>query len=154
MVAWNAMLAAYVHNCLIDEACNLFDKMPERNAVSYTTMISGFVSVGKLDEAKNLLDAMPYKNVGAQTAMISGYVQHNTIDEGRKIFDQMSSRDIGFTQNGNLDESHSCRNLVLPDKGLTFSMSLDSEALGRMSKNFIILVLSSFNMIEVGLEKL
>ena len=45
------MIVGYAHNCLVDEAVKLFDEIPERNLVSWTSMILGYAQNGCVDEA-------------------------------------------------------------------------------------------------------
>ncbi|KAF6154356.1 hypothetical protein GIB67_026812 [Kingdonia uniflora] len=47
VVAWNSMLAMYLRLGCVDEAQRIFDFMPERNGVSWTTMIAGCMHSGK-----------------------------------------------------------------------------------------------------------
>uniref|UniRef100_A0A7N0U7L8 DYW domain-containing protein n=1 Tax=Kalanchoe fedtschenkoi TaxID=63787 RepID=A0A7N0U7L8_KALFE len=47
----NIFLSMYVKFGLLDEAMKLFDKMPERNVVSWTTMIAAFSNVGMSGDA-------------------------------------------------------------------------------------------------------
>ena len=54
----------------------LFEKMPERNLVSWTAMITGYAQDGRVDEALKLFKKMPLRNVESCNAMIAGYV-HN-----------------------------------------------------------------------------
>jgi pentatricopeptide repeat protein len=107
------MISAYVQRCEIDEASRLFEEMPERDSVSWTTMINGYVRIGKLDEARELLNEMPYRNIGAQTAMISGYIQCNKVDEARRFFDEIGTWDVvcwnamiaGYAHHGRINEA-------------------------------------------------
>ena len=41
----------YAQNGRVDEAYKLFEKMPERNLVSWTAMITGYAQDGRVDEA-------------------------------------------------------------------------------------------------------
>ena len=45
------MIVGYAQNCLVDEAAKLFDEMPERNLVYWTSMISGYAENGCVDES-------------------------------------------------------------------------------------------------------
>ncbi|EXB55400.1 hypothetical protein L484_016768 [Morus notabilis] len=51
VVCWTSLLSGYCLNGLVDEACLVFDEMPERNDVSYSAMVSGYVSNGCFYEA-------------------------------------------------------------------------------------------------------
>ncbi|KAM0049168.1 putative tetratricopeptide-like helical domain superfamily, DYW domain-containing protein [Helianthus debilis subsp. tardiflorus] len=51
----NTLINMYVKFNLLDEARKLFDEMPERNVVSWTTMIAAFSNAGMKDEALKFL---------------------------------------------------------------------------------------------------
>ncbi|CAI0472965.1 unnamed protein product [Linum tenue] len=74
-----------VHNCFInaslqsgelDKARKVFDEMPERNEVSWTSLISGFMKSGRVDESLWYFRRNPFQNVVSWTAVISGFVQN------------------------------------------------------------------------------
>ncbi|CAI0382056.1 unnamed protein product [Linum tenue] len=75
------------------EAREAFDKMPERNVVSWTAMLRGYVQEGRLKEAREIFDEMPERNVVAWTTMINGYVIHDKVDLARKLFEVMPEKD-------------------------------------------------------------
>ncbi|PON99245.1 Tetratricopeptide-like helical domain containing protein [Trema orientale] len=54
----NALVAMYGRFGLMDVARHLFDKMPERDAVSWNAMISGYASRGMWKEAFELFESM------------------------------------------------------------------------------------------------
>ncbi|CAM8941885.1 unnamed protein product [Rhodiola kirilowii] len=54
----NILLNMYVKFSLLDDARKLFDKMPDRNVVSWTTMIAGFANAGMSDDALEFLVLM------------------------------------------------------------------------------------------------
>ncbi|CAN1184667.1 Pentatricopeptide repeat-containing protein At2g13600 [Linum perenne] len=84
-----------VHNCLInanvqwgnlDEARTLFDEMPERNEVSWTTLISGLMKFGRVKESLWYFRRNPFQGVVSRTAVISGFVQNGLMSEALSMF--------------------------------------------------------------------
>ncbi|KAM2079790.1 hypothetical protein ACFX1R_027263 [Malus domestica] len=71
------------------EARKLFDEMPKRDELSWTTMITGYVRNEDLDAARELLDGMDEKLEVACNAMISGYVRHDSFQEALLLFRKM-----------------------------------------------------------------
>ena len=53
------MISGYAQNGHVDEAYKLFEKILERNLVSWTTMITGYTHDGHVDEALKLFKKMP-----------------------------------------------------------------------------------------------
>ncbi|KAF6149480.1 hypothetical protein GIB67_011381 [Kingdonia uniflora] len=58
VVTWNSILAMYLRLGCVDEAQGIFDFMPERNGVSWTTMIVGCMHSGKSRQALALYHQM------------------------------------------------------------------------------------------------
>lgn len=75
-------------------ARKVFDRMTERNVVSWTAMVAGYVAVGDVVEAKKLFDAMPQRNVASWNAMIQGFVKVGNLSCARGIFDSMPEKNI------------------------------------------------------------
>lgn len=90
----NALLDMYSKCGNLELARKLFDQMPEKNVICWTSMVSGYANSGMLDEARELFDRSPIKDVILWTAMINGYVQFNRFDEAVSIFRQMQLKRI------------------------------------------------------------
>eukprot|EP01018_Ginkgo_biloba_P019333 Gb_33834 [translate_table: standard] len=109
----NALVDMYVKCRSILNACQMFDKMAERDAVSWTAMIAGYVQNGNFDEALKLFQKMPERDVVSCNAMIAGYAQNGQVTEALKLFQKMSKRNVvswnsmiaGYIQNGNTAEA-------------------------------------------------
>jgi len=109
----SALVNMYVKCGNLDKARQVFDKMPERNVVSWTTMVAGYAQNGQIEEASKLFQKMPERNVASWNAMIAGYAQRGRVDEARKLFGEMPKRDVvswtsmiaGCAQNGNVDKA-------------------------------------------------
>lgn len=86
----NALLDMYCKCGCVDEARRIFDAMPRKNVICWTSMVSGYVNCGHLDEARVLFDRSPVvKDIVLWTAMINGYVQFNRVDEAMFLFREM-----------------------------------------------------------------
>eukprot|EP01018_Ginkgo_biloba_P031739 Gb_11664 [translate_table: standard] len=109
----SALVDMYVKCEDIENARQVFDKMPERNVVSWTAMIAGYAQNGYVDEAMQLFQRMPLRNVVSWNAMIAGYAQSGNVDEALKLFEKMPERDVvswtamisAYASNGNVDEA-------------------------------------------------
>ncbi|XP_057873781.2 pentatricopeptide repeat-containing protein At4g02750 isoform X2 [Cryptomeria japonica] len=85
----SALLDMYAKCRCIKDAHQVFDKMPERNIVSWNVMVDGHGKYGSISEARYLFDNMVERSVASWTAMISGYAQRGDAEEALKLFCQM-----------------------------------------------------------------
>lgn len=58
-----ALLDMYAKFGIIEKACDVFDKMPKQNIVSWNAMITGYLHNGYIDEALKLFREIPQRNV-------------------------------------------------------------------------------------------
>jgi len=73
----------------IEEGCQVFDGMPERDVVAWTAMVAGYVKCGRVDNARHVFDKMPERNIVSWNAMVAGYAQSSRGSEAIEIFRQM-----------------------------------------------------------------
>ncbi|XXG80379.1 hypothetical protein AAC387_Pa09g1266 [Persea americana] len=85
----NNLIHMYVNCQRLDDARRVFEKMPARDVVSWTTLISGYSRWGLVDEAYEVFERMPERNSVSWNAMIAAYVQSNRFQEAFKLFDRM-----------------------------------------------------------------
>ncbi|XP_038880251.1 pentatricopeptide repeat-containing protein At1g31430 [Benincasa hispida] len=90
----NALLDMYAKCGCLNIARNIFDEMPVKNVICWTSMISGYINCGDLREARDLFDRSPVKDVVLWTAMINGYVQFHHFDEAVALFREMQIRRV------------------------------------------------------------
>ncbi|CAE6072899.1 unnamed protein product [Arabidopsis arenosa] len=97
----------YVPNALIDcysrcgglgvrDAMKLFEKMSERDTVSWNSMLGG--KAGDMEMARVMFDKMPLlaKNVVTWTIIIAGYAEKGLLKEADKLVDQMVASGLRF----------------------------------------------------------
>lgn len=58
VVMWNAMVAGYVKIGGLENARDLFEKMPQRNVISWTALIAGYAQNNRPDDAINVFRRM------------------------------------------------------------------------------------------------
>lgn len=93
-ITGNSLVDMYAKCGCLSEARQIFDEMPTKNVICWTSMVSGYVNCGKLDEARELFDRVPIRDVVLWTAMINGYVQYNRFDEAMALFHEMQVRRV------------------------------------------------------------
>ncbi|XP_059069451.1 pentatricopeptide repeat-containing protein At4g21065-like [Cryptomeria japonica] len=89
VVVATALVDMYAKCGSIDKARELFDKIPQRNVVSWNAMIAGYARCGSVDKARELFDRMPQRNVISWNAMIAGYAQKGSLEKASETFKQM-----------------------------------------------------------------
>ncbi|MFQ6636132.1 hypothetical protein Gotur_012941 [Gossypium turneri] len=116
LYAMNKKLSDMVRTGKIHEARSMFDKMGERNTVTWNSMISGHVKRREMTQARKLFDEMPDRDIVSWNLMISGYASYlgyKFLEEGKKLFEQMPRRDVvswntmisGYAKSGRMDEA-------------------------------------------------
>jgi pentatricopeptide repeat protein len=90
----NALLDMYAKCGCLSIARQIFDEMPKKNVICWTSMVSGYVNCGQLDEARELFERSPVRDIILWTAMINGYVQFNRFDEAVALFREMQIRSV------------------------------------------------------------
>ncbi|XP_059077386.1 pentatricopeptide repeat-containing protein At3g09040, mitochondrial-like [Cryptomeria japonica] len=89
VVVVNSLLDMYAKCGHIHKARHLFDKIPQKNVVSWTAMITGYAQNGFLDEASRLFREIPQRNVVSWNAMIAGYSQNDFVEKALLTFKEM-----------------------------------------------------------------
>ncbi|KAI9115142.1 hypothetical protein K1719_014155 [Acacia pycnantha] len=75
------LMHAYCLCSGLEEARTLFDRMPERNLVSWNVILNGYSKAGLVDTAKELFEKIPSKDVISWGTMIDGYVRTECLHE-------------------------------------------------------------------------
>lgn len=88
------MLGGYAKAGRVDRARELFDGMPVKNVVTWTSMVSGYFRAGHVREARELFDVMPDRNDYSWTTVVQGYTSNGMLREAREMFDRMPHRNV------------------------------------------------------------
>ncbi|KAL9142091.1 hypothetical protein ABFS82_14G146300 [Erythranthe guttata] len=114
LVSWNSMISGYVKlENGFEYAWDLFDKMPERDLVSWNLMLDCCAKNGNMNLAQNLFDKMSKRDVVSWASMVDGYAKVGNVDAARYFFDAMPQRDViscnammaGYVNNGCYNEA-------------------------------------------------
>ncbi|XP_042480550.1 pentatricopeptide repeat-containing protein At5g48910-like [Macadamia integrifolia] len=73
----NSMIHMYGRCGKIVSAQRVFERMSERNVVTWNSMIDGFVKSGDFGSAYRLFDEMPQRNLISWNTMIAGYARQS-----------------------------------------------------------------------------
>ncbi|KAH0854556.1 hypothetical protein HID58_063722 [Brassica napus] len=72
-----------------EDAKRLFDKMEERDNVTWTTMLDGYAILEDYEAAREVLNSMPKKDIVAWNALISAYEQNGKPNEALLVFHEL-----------------------------------------------------------------
>ena len=68
----NRLLHLYAKSGRLEDARNLFDKMPKRDVISWNAMLSAFAKSGSVEDLGNVFDQMPERDLVSFDTMIAG----------------------------------------------------------------------------------
>ncbi|KAK4358991.1 hypothetical protein RND71_021220 [Anisodus tanguticus] len=94
VIIGNALVDMYCKCGCLMVARQIFDDMPMKNVICWTSMVSGYVNSGQLDEARELFERSPIRDLVLWTTMINGYVQFNRVDDAMDLFRSMQMQRI------------------------------------------------------------
>lgn len=117
----------------LDNAQKVFDKMVEKNVVSWNSLLSGHLKTGNLIEARRVFNGMPKKDVISWNSIISGYAKMGNISEALSLFERMPERNVaswnalisGYLDNGNIESARSLFD-VMPHRNSVTLISMIS----------------------------
>ncbi|KAK1307214.1 Oligopeptide transporter 7 [Acorus calamus] len=90
----NTVLHMYASCGSLSDARLLFDKMPNRDVVTWNLLMTHLAKAGDLASARSLFDNMPERSVRSWTAMISAYVHFGDPDEALRVFAMMEDEGV------------------------------------------------------------
>lgn len=90
----NYLINGYIQIGELERAQNLFDEVPIRDKISWTSMISGYFSVGQVSKACHLFLNMPDRDAVAWTTMISGHVHNELFIEATTLYSEMQAQGV------------------------------------------------------------
>uniref|UniRef100_A0A453IC34 Pentacotripeptide-repeat region of PRORP domain-containing protein n=1 Tax=Aegilops tauschii subsp. strangulata TaxID=200361 RepID=A0A453IC34_AEGTS len=76
IAAWNSVVGFYAKCGRLHYARQLLERMPKKDAVSYSAMITGYMNNGHVDEAMDLFRQADAKGINTWNALISGLIQN------------------------------------------------------------------------------
>ncbi|POO02294.1 Tetratricopeptide-like helical domain containing protein [Trema orientale] len=103
LASWNALIAGYTKNGMIDQARQLFDEMIKRDVFSWSAMISGYTQNEQPDVALELFHDMIASGIQANeitmVSVLSAIASLGTLREGRWAHEYIQSNSIPLTDN-------------------------------------------------------
>ncbi|KAL2902255.1 hypothetical protein RDABS01_027337, partial [Bienertia sinuspersici] len=121
---YELLQSVYVETALLDfyaklgdmkAAKRVFDRMSEKNVVSWNSLLAGYLKSKDLSMAKQFFDEMPFKDIVSWNSMLSGYARSGDMDRAFHLFQQMPDKNLaswnamisGFVESGKIDMARS-----------------------------------------------
>ncbi|KNA19523.1 hypothetical protein SOVF_059620 [Spinacia oleracea] len=92
----NCLIQMYLKCWRLEYARKVFDKMHQRDTVSWNSMIFGYSGAGKMEVAQVLFDLMPERDVVSWNTLISSYLQSGNHQKCVNIFLQIVKEGVCF----------------------------------------------------------
>ncbi|KAK0606473.1 hypothetical protein LWI29_038120 [Acer saccharum] len=89
LIVMNALLDMYAKCGDLGSAQLVFERIPNKNVVSWTSMVSAYAKHRFVEYAREIFDMMPVKNVVSWNSMISCYVREGRCKEAFDLFHEM-----------------------------------------------------------------
>lgn len=90
----NTLIDMYGRRSMVDLARRVFDRMRDRNIVSWNAMIMCYGKAGNLVAARELFNGMPWRDVISWTSMITGYSQAGQFGKAVRLFQEMMVAEV------------------------------------------------------------
>ncbi|ERN20209.1 hypothetical protein AMTR_s00066p00131520 [Amborella trichopoda] len=85
----NALVTMYSKCGSLQNASLLFQTIPSRDIISWTTMITVYSQMGDVEKAYGFFEKMPERSTVTWNSMLASFVQHDYCEEGLKLFIRM-----------------------------------------------------------------
>ncbi|RID61341.1 hypothetical protein BRARA_E00498 [Brassica rapa] len=132
----NCLIGLYIKCGCLGFARQVFDRMPQRDSVSYNSMIDGYVKCGLVESAGELFDLMPRekRNLITWNSMIGGYAQRaDGVDVASKLFDEMPEKDLiswnsmigGYVKHGRIEDAKGLFDVMPRRDVVTWAIMID-----------------------------
>ncbi|KAL4185397.1 hypothetical protein AMTRI_Chr10g5740 [Amborella trichopoda] len=106
-------------------AKKVFDRMVERDLISWNSMIAAFAKCGEMERAHKLFKEMPRKDVFSWTTLINGYAKIGSMTIAKALFDEIPEKNVvswntiisGYLKYGQIDSAFHLFN-CMPERSL------------------------------------
>ncbi|CAM0872610.1 unnamed protein product [Alopecurus aequalis] len=94
VAAWNSVVGFYAKCGRLQYARQLLERMPKKDAVSYSAMITGYMNSGHVDEGMELFRQADATGINTWNALISGLIQNGRQSDVLGLLHEMMAANI------------------------------------------------------------
>ncbi|KAF3774396.1 Pentatricopeptide repeat-containing protein [Nymphaea thermarum] len=91
---YNCLISMYIKTSNLAYACQVFNRMPERDLISWNTLLAGYAQSGLMDVANAVFQSMSDRDVISWNSMIAGYLHNGDCWVSIDLFSQMRQAGI------------------------------------------------------------
>ncbi|PWA94220.1 Pentatricopeptide repeat-containing protein [Artemisia annua] len=132
----NSVINFYAVFCKLDDACNVFDEMSERDVFSWTSLLGGHVRKAEMVRASEIFDMMPIRNMISWTVVISGFLDSGMYMDALVYFHDMlreSHGDLKPNEAVLVCALSACANLGALDQGKSIHAYINKNGFTKRS---------------------
>ncbi|XP_020095958.1 pentatricopeptide repeat-containing protein At5g03800 [Ananas comosus] len=93
----NALMGFYTNFGSIDNVVSVFERMPVRDVISWTSMLRGFMEFGLVVPAMKVFEEMPERNNISYNALLTGLCNNNQGSRCLELFTRMLEDGVGIS---------------------------------------------------------
>ncbi|KAL4295730.1 hypothetical protein GQ457_12G022900 [Hibiscus cannabinus] len=127
----NRLLHLYARFGKISDARNLFDKMPQRDIISWNTVLSVYAKSGSVENLRALFDQMPSRDSVSYNTVIAGLVGRGFSSQALEVFLRMNRDGFEPTEYTLVSALNACSRLSDLRKGKQIHGRVYVGCLGR-----------------------
>ncbi|GAB2300343.1 hypothetical protein Dimus_034382 [Dionaea muscipula] len=107
----SALIELYSSRVNMESARKLFDRMPERDVVLWTTMVDGYGKSGDVENARKLFEDMPDRNAVSWSAIMAAFSRLSDFKEVLRLFGRMQETGVRPNESGLVSVITACARL-------------------------------------------
>ncbi|KAI3665791.1 hypothetical protein L6452_44425 [Arctium lappa] len=92
----NCLIQMYIKCSNMEYAHKVFDRMPQRDTVSWNAMVFGYAGSGCMSMAQMMFDLIPERDVVSWNSLISGYLQNGSCWKSVEVFMWIRREGVGL----------------------------------------------------------
>ncbi|KAE8706245.1 G-type lectin S-receptor-like serine/threonine-protein kinase [Hibiscus syriacus] len=117
LIVYNALIDAYGKCGEVDCAYRIFNRMSERDVVSWASMVVAYAKASRLEDAFRVFKETPIKNTLSWTGLIAGFAQNSCGNEALDLFRQMLEEGVQPNAYTFVAVLSACADLALIERG-------------------------------------
>ncbi|KAL4568599.1 hypothetical protein LXL04_024214 [Taraxacum kok-saghyz] len=90
----NCLIQMYIKCTNMEYAHKVFDRMPQRDTISWNAMVFGYAGIGLLSIAQEMFDSMPERDIVSWNTLISGYLHNGSCWKSLEVFTRIRRENV------------------------------------------------------------